>query len=113
VINDFHPQTDGQTEIVNKSIEAYLRCVFRDTPSKWNEYLPLAKLWYNTKFHSAIQLTPFEALYGYPPSIPTIIQNKDSLIEVVAYTMKTRDEINQLLKANMVNAQQRMKFYAV
>jgi len=94
---NFHPQADGQIEAVNKSIKAYLRRVSRDTPSKWTKYLPLAELWYNTKFHIAIQLTPFEALYGYPPSIPTTIKNTNSLIEAVAYTMKTRDEINKLL----------------
>ena len=53
----------------------------------------------------------FEALYGYPPSIPTAIQNTNSLIEAVAYAMKTQDEINQLLQVNLVKAQQHMKFY--
>jgi len=56
-------------------------------------------------------LTPFEAIYDYPPSITIVIQNTNSLIEAIAYTMKTRDEINQLLQENLVKAQQRMKFY--
>jgi len=34
----FHPQTNGQIEVVNKSIEAYLCCIFEDTPSKWTDY---------------------------------------------------------------------------
>jgi len=107
----FHPQINGQIEVVNRSIEAYLRCLFRDTPCKWTEYLPLALLWYDTKCHTTIQLTPFEAIYDYPPSITIVIQNTNSLIEAIAYTMKTRDEINQLLQENLVKAQQRMKFY--
>jgi len=37
----FHPQTDGEIEVVNKSIEAYLCCVSRDTPIRWIEYLSL------------------------------------------------------------------------
>jgi len=42
-------------------------------PHKWLEFLPLAELLYNMKFHTAINLTPFEALYGYPPPIPAMI----------------------------------------
>nr|XP_016493027.1 PREDICTED: uncharacterized protein LOC107812443 [Nicotiana tabacum] len=35
----------------------------------WALYLPLAEWWYNFTFHSAIQTTPYEALYGQPTPI--------------------------------------------
>ncbi|KAJ6865748.1 hypothetical protein NC652_037308 [Populus alba x Populus x berolinensis] len=38
----YHPQTDGQTEIVNKCVEQYLRCFSRDKPKEWSRWLPLA-----------------------------------------------------------------------
>jgi hypothetical protein len=82
----FHPQTDGQTENVNKSLEAYLRCVCGVLSIQWTTHLALAKLWYNTKFHIGIQMTPFEALYGYPPTIPNLVYNNDIMIEEVDYT---------------------------
>ena len=63
----YHPQTDGQTEVVNRSLEGYLRCFAGHQPSTWTNWLPWAEWWYNTTFHSAIQLTPFEAVYGRPP----------------------------------------------
>ena len=65
--SSYHLQTDGQTEIVNKSLEHYLRAFAADRPQAWVDWLPLAEFWFNTNFHSSLKLTPFEALYGYPP----------------------------------------------
>ncbi|GJY93093.1 retrotransposable element Tf2 [Tanacetum coccineum] len=35
----------------------------------WFKWLPLAELWYNSNYHSSIDTTPFEALYGQPPPV--------------------------------------------
>jgi len=35
----FHPQTDGQSEVVNKVIVMYLRCVTSDRPRAWVDWL--------------------------------------------------------------------------
>lgn len=61
----YHPQSDGQTEVVNKCLETYLRCMTSERPHLWAKWLPLAEYWYNTTFHTSIQLTPFEAVYGH------------------------------------------------
>jgi len=39
----YHPQSDGQTERVNQCIENYLRCFIHSCPSKWSQWLHLAK----------------------------------------------------------------------
>lgn len=41
--SSYHPQSDGQTERVNQSVEAYLRCFIQACPSKWSEWLSLAE----------------------------------------------------------------------
>ena len=43
----FHPQTDGQTERVNQSLEQYLRCYVNFHQDDWPTWLPLAEFQYN------------------------------------------------------------------
>ena len=60
----YHPQIDGQTQIVNKCLEQYLRCMIGDKPKEWTKWLPLAEWWYNTSNHLSTQITPFEGVNG-------------------------------------------------
>ena len=41
----YHPQTDGQTKVVNRSLEQYLRAFAADKPSLWVEWLALVEFW--------------------------------------------------------------------
>jgi hypothetical protein len=66
----YHPQTDGQTEVVNKFLETYLRCFSLEKKNHWAQWLPLDEWWYNTSNHTTTHMTPFETVYGQkPPSI--------------------------------------------
>ena len=65
----YHPQSDGQTEVVNRCLENYLRCMASDHPKEWSLWLPLAEYWYNTNHHSSAKFTPYEIVYGQPPPI--------------------------------------------
>jgi len=46
-----------------------------------------------------------------PPSTPTMIMTADSVVEAVNYTVRTREGASQLLQANLVKGQTRMKWY--
>eukprot|EP00252_Welwitschia_mirabilis_P009013 TRINITY_DN21287_c0_g2_i1.p1 TRINITY_DN21287_c0_g2~~TRINITY_DN21287_c0_g2_i1.p1 ORF type:complete len:291 (-),score=39.23 TRINITY_DN21287_c0_g2_i1:573-1445(-) len=105
----YHPQTDGQTEVVNRCLETYLRCVTEDYLKQWSKWLPLAEWWYNTTFHSTIQTTPYEVLYGQPPLIHTPYTPGDSSVAAVDRSLIAREVALRILKQHLLMAQERMK----
>ena len=82
--------------MVNKSLEHYLRAFTADIPTTWVELLPLVEFWFNTNFHVA--MTPFEALYGYPP--PRVIDYVVGTTRVgtMDLLLKGRQQLLSLLK---------------
>jgi hypothetical protein len=66
----YHPQTNGQTEVVNTCLKIYLRCFFLYKQYQWVQWLPLEEWWYNTSYHTTTKMTPYETMYGQQP--PTI-----------------------------------------
>ena len=66
----YHPQSDDQTEVVNRGLETYLRCFCSEKLKEWVNWLPWAEFWYNTSFQRALGVTPFQVVYGWkPPSL--------------------------------------------
>lgn len=108
----YHPQTDGQTERVNQCLETYLRCMSTLEPKKWLSWLPLAEYWYNTTYHTALKMSPFQALYGFPPPLISelAIPGPEDL-EAQEFLSAKQHMLDQL-KANLSQAQNRMKRYA-
>lgn len=50
-------------------------------PRKWHGWLALAEWWYNTSFHRSLQMTPFQALYGFPPPMVAESASPDTICE--------------------------------
>ncbi|APA12632.1 hypothetical protein sscle_09g074020 [Sclerotinia sclerotiorum 1980 UF-70] len=63
----FHPQTDGQTERLNQTMEAYLRCYINYRQDNWVKLLPLAQFAYNTSETETTKVTPAYANFGFNP----------------------------------------------
>ena len=63
----FHPQTDGQTEVVNRSLGNLLRCLIGENHRNWESILPLAEFAYNSSLNRTINTSPFEVVYGNKP----------------------------------------------
>jgi hypothetical protein len=63
----YQPQTDGQTERVNQTLEHYLRVHCEHRQNDWADLLGLASFAYNNTLHTTTKHTPFYANYGYHP----------------------------------------------
>src|SRR2546430_14556188 len=63
----YHPQTDGQPEQLNQTLEQYLRCYVDQEQDNWVSLLPLAQFAYNSAESSTTKMSPFYANYGYNP----------------------------------------------
>jgi hypothetical protein len=62
-----HPQTDGQTEVVNRTLSTMLRVVLKKNIKMWEECLPHVQFAYNRSLHSTTKLCSFEIVYGLLP----------------------------------------------
>ena len=62
----YHPQTDGQTERVNRILEDLLRACVLDFGGSWEDHLHLAEFSDNNSYQASLTMSPFEALYGRP-----------------------------------------------
>ena len=65
-----HPQTDGQTEVVNRSLSTMLRAILKGNHKSWDECLPHIEFAYNRVVHRTTKISPCEAVYGFNPLTP-------------------------------------------
>jgi hypothetical protein len=65
-----HPQTDGQIEVVNRTLTQLLRTVIQKNLKNWEDCLPFIEVAYNYSVHSTIKFSPFEIVYGFNPLTP-------------------------------------------
>ncbi|XP_052197121.1 uncharacterized protein LOC127804307 [Diospyros lotus] len=63
----YHPQTDGQTEVVNRTLTQLLRTVIQKNLKNWEDCLPFIEFAYNRSVHSSTEYSPFEIVYGFNP----------------------------------------------
>eukprot|EP00736_Rhodelphis_marinus_P000720 Rmarinus@m.14725 len=66
-----HPQTDGQTERMNRTIEEMLRVTLLENAGmEWVDILPHLQLAYNSARQASTGMTPLQAETGHEPGMP-------------------------------------------
>ena len=119
----FHPQTDGQTERVNRTLEEMLRSYVGFHHDDWDKKLSLMELAYNNSKHSSTGFSPFYLNYGQHPYLPLDLainnhtnntnnnnnnNNNPAAIEKLQQLKKDWDQAN----INLQHAKQQQTHYA-
>jgi len=65
-----HPQTDGQTKVVSRTLSTMLHVVLKKNLKMWEDCLPHVEFAYNKVVHSTTNFCPFEIVYGFKPHTP-------------------------------------------
>ena len=118
----YHPQTDGQTEVVNRSLGNLLRCLVGDSMGNWDLLLPRAEFSYNSSVNRSIGKSPFEVVHGYKPRkpidlipLPTHARVSESTESYAQHVKDLHHEINKKIKLsndtykNLANSRKRAK----
>nr|GEV58472.1 putative mitochondrial protein [Tanacetum cinerariifolium] len=83
--------------------------MLQEKPKEWAKWLSLAEYWYNTNFHTSINTTPFETVYGQPPTSPILYSPGKSKVDSVDRSLAAREAIRQMLQFHLERALSRMK----
>jgi len=98
----FHPQTNGQTEVVNRSLGNLLRCLIDDHATCWDLILPQAEFAYNNSVNHTTGSSQFQLVYGMTPHTPldTILlplpqQTSEVGLDFATHMKSIHEEIRQ------------------
>lgn len=107
----YHPQTDGQTERTNQTIETTLRAYVSYQQEDWVDYLPLAEFAFNNLRNASTNVSPFYASYGFHPSFTPSFSAPASNPSAESFAKRIAI-IQDELRAELEHAQQQYSLYA-
>jgi hypothetical protein len=105
----FHPQTDGESEVTNKILGVYLRCLVGDRPNGWLRWLSWVEFCYNTSYQIALHTTPFKVVYGRDPPALVPYQPGAARVQALDRQLQERDIFLAEIRDRLLDTQQLMK----
>ena len=88
-----HPQTDGQTEVVNRTLSTLLRALIHTNLKTWEDCFPFIEFAYNRSVHYLTNMSHFEIVYGFNPLTP---------LDLLPLPIIERESLDGQRKAEMV-----------
>jgi RNase H-like domain found in reverse transcriptase/Reverse transcriptase (RNA-dependent DNA polymerase)/Integrase zinc binding domain/Chromo (CHRromatin Organisation MOdifier) domain/Retroviral aspartyl protease len=102
----YHPQTDGQTEILIKRLKRYLVAYTQENKENWDEHLTAAEIAINNSVQTSTGYTPFFLNYGYHPHLPLNTAMRDIGICDNPAAVKTVQELYEHINKAKIHLQQ-------
>lgn len=111
----YHPESDGQTERMNRTLEEMLRSYVNDKGSDWDRHLVTAELAYNTAVQDSTGYSPFRLSYGIDARLPmdhALMEVKTSDNPTAVELLRRWNSDLEQARDNMQQAQLRQAHYA-
>jgi hypothetical protein len=99
----YHPQTDGQSERMVRTVKEMLRSVINHKQNDWVDHLTAIEFAYNNSVHPSTQMTPFELDLGYHP------RGMYSFLSDTTAEVQTTTEFIENLNARQLAAQESLE----
>ena len=109
----YHPQTNGQIERYNSTMDAKIAALSNLRKTNWDEQLAFVTFNYNTSIHSSTKQIPFEMMYGRTPVLPFDTQDSNVTLSYdPEYLNKLKNylsSLNQIAQNNILATQDTYK----
>lgn len=77
--------------------------------TRWEDYLHLVEFAYNNGFHTSLQMSPFEVLYGKKCRIPSCWGAPEDKLMLGQEMLREMEEMVKKVRSNLKSAQDRQK----
>ena len=109
----YHPETNGQIERFNSTMDAKIATLTNAQKTNWDEQLAFVTFNYNTSIHSSTKQIPFEMMYGRKPVLPFDYQDAHVTLDYDPDHSNKLNEylstLNEQARNNIMLNQQRYK----
>lgn len=107
----YHPETDGQTEIVNRKLEEMIRAYVDFDKSNWDLYLTHFEVAHNSSIHTSTSFSPFYLNYGqHPRTVP--LETLDSTNPSAGDFLNHMQKCEKIAKDNIAKRNESMSVQA-
>lgn len=103
----YHPQTDGQTERTNRTMEQLLRPYVNELGTNWALHLPLIEFGYNNAYQASIGMSPFKADLGFEPRFIDLVHSTEKRSEAANDFAEMQEALSREVQESMALAQDR------
>ena len=109
----YHPQTNGQIERYNSTMDAKIGTLSNARKTDWDEQLPFVTFNYNTSMHPSTKQVPFQMMYGRNPVLPFDYQDPNVTLDFDPEHSRKLNQylssLNDQAKQNITSNQERYK----